>query len=154
MADGSLDRKLEEETQDSLAAAEAALVEVRAKVDAAQGRAAAKPGRSREGQGRPVGGPRRRGKTPKPTFRASSTLLRYTQIRAPYDGVVTERNVNRGDFVQPAGAMTAKPLLSVARMDVVRIFVEVPERESPWVEAGRMGYVEVRPFPTGPSRER
>ena len=60
---------------------------------------------------------------------------------------MTERNVNRGDFVQPAGAVTAKPLLSVARMDVVRIFVEVPERESPWVEAGRMGYVEVEGIP-------
>ena len=41
-------------------------------------------------------------------------LLQYTQIRAPYAGVVTQRNVVRGDFVQPPGGMTAKPLLAVA----------------------------------------
>jgi RND family efflux transporter MFP subunit len=71
-------------------------------------------------------------------------LLQYTQIRAPYAGVVTERNVNRGDFVQPANMMTAKPLLAVTRTDVVRIFVDVPEMDSPWVEAGRAGYVSVQ----------
>ena len=73
--------------------------------------------------------------------------MRYTQIRAPYDGIVTERNVNRGDFVQPAGATTAKPLLTVARTDTVRVFVEVPEMDSPWVKAGRAGYVEVQRLP-------
>ncbi len=75
------------------------------------------------------------------------TLLQYTQIRAPYAGVVTERNVNRGDFVQPASTMTAKPLLTVARTDMVRIFVDVPEMDSPWVEAGRAGYVSVQALP-------
>ena len=74
-------------------------------------------------------------------------LLQYTQIRAPYAGVVTERNVNRGDFVQPASTMTAKPLLTVARTDLVRIFVDVPEMDSPWVEAGRTGYVSVQALP-------
>ena len=146
VADGSLDRKLEEETQDSLAAAEAALVEVRAKVDAAQAallQSQADLAKAKAGQS--VAQARRQ--NAEADLSRVSTLLRYTQIRAPYDGVVTERNVNRGDFVQPAGAMTAKPLLSVARMDVVRIFVEVPERESPWVEAGRMGYVEVEALP-------
>ena len=43
--------------------------------------------------------------------------------------------------------MTAKPLLAVARTDVVRIFVDVPEMESPWVEAGRAGYVSVQALP-------
>ena len=43
--------------------------------------------------------------------------------------------------------MTAKPLLTVARTDVVRIFVDVPEMESPWVEAGRAGYVRVQALP-------
>ena len=74
-------------------------------------------------------------------------LVDYTKIRAPYAGVVTERNVNRGDFVQPATAMSAKPLLTVARADVVRIFVAVPEMDSPRVEAGNSGYVNVQALP-------
>ena len=60
---------------------------------------------------------------------------------------MTERNVNRGDFVQPATMMTAKPLFTVARTDIVRIFVAVPEMDSPWVEAGRPGYVNVQALP-------
>ncbi len=70
-------------------------------------------------------------------------LLQYTEIRAPYAGVVTERNVVRGDFVQPAGNTTAKPLLAVARTDLMRVFVNVPEMDAASVEAGRTGYVGV-----------
>ena len=76
--------------------------------------------------------------------------MQYAQIRAPYAGIVTERNVNRGDFVQPASAMTGKPLLTVAHADTVRIFVDVPEMDSPWVEAGRKGYVNVQALPERP----
>jgi RND family efflux transporter MFP subunit len=77
----------------------------------------------------------------------TSAMLQYTQIRAPYAGVVTARNVNRGDFVQPAGAVNGKPLLTVARADTVRIFVDVPELDSPLVEPGRKGYVNVQALP-------
>src|SRR5262249_22389392 len=31
----------------------------------------------------------------------TDTLLKYAEIRAPFDGVVTERNVTDGDFVKP-----------------------------------------------------
>ena len=55
--------------------------------------------------------------------------------------------MNRGDFVQPASTMTSRPLLAVARTDIVRIFVDVPEMDSPRVEAGRKGYVSVQALP-------
>ena len=38
----------------------------------------------------------------------------------------------------------AKPVLAVARTDLVRVFVDVPEMESPWVEAGRPASVHVQ----------
>ncbi len=37
--------------------------------------------------------------------------------------------------------------MAVARTDTVRIFVDVPEMESPWVEAGHSGYVGVQALP-------
>jgi RND family efflux transporter MFP subunit len=146
VADGSLDRKLQEETEDSLRAAEAALVEVRAKVEAAKAALVqSQADLSKAKAGESVAQARRR--NAEADLSRVNALLAYTQIRAPYAGIVTERNVNRGDFVQPAGAATAKPLLTVARMDTVRVFVDVPEMESPWVEAGRTGYVEVAALP-------
>jgi RND family efflux transporter MFP subunit len=143
---GAMDRKLEEETQNSLKAAEAAVGETRAKTDAAkatllQSRAELAKAKANEAVARA-----RYGNTEADLSRVK-VLLRYTQIHSPYAGVVTERNVNRGDFVQPASTMTARPLLAVARADIVRVFVDVPEMDSPWVEAGQTGYVSVQAFP-------
>ena len=146
VAGGSLDRKLEDETRDSLKAAEAARGEALAKVEAAKATAVQSQADLAKAKAAEAVARARTGNTKADRSRVKA-LLRYTKIRAPYAGVVTERNVNRGDFVQPASTMTARPLLSVARADIVRIFVDVPEMESPWVEAGRSGYVSVQALP-------
>jgi RND family efflux transporter MFP subunit len=143
---GSVERKLEDETRDALKAAEAARGETRAKVESAkatlvQSQADVAKAKASEAVARA-----RRGNAEADLSRVKA-LLQYTQIRAPYAGVVTQRNVVRGDFVQPASTSTAKPLLAVARTDIVRVFVDVPEMESPWVEAGRRGYVTVQALP-------
>lgn len=146
VAGGSLDRKLEDETRDSLKAAESAREEARAKVAAAQASLAQSQAEVAKAQAEQAVAAARQGSAQADLSRAK-TLLEYTQIRAPYAGVVTERNVVRGDFVQPANSTTAKPLVTVACTDTVRIFVDVPEMESPWVEAGRTGYVSVQALP-------
>ncbi|HEX4613178.1 MAG TPA: efflux RND transporter periplasmic adaptor subunit, partial [Urbifossiella sp.] len=51
----------------------------------------------------------------------------YTRITAPFDGIVTARNVHTGHFVQPPTGGQGQPLFVVARLDVVRVFVDVPE---------------------------
>ncbi len=146
VAGGSLDRKLEDETRDSLKAAEAARGEARAKVEAAKATLVQSQADLAKAKANEAVARARHGNAEADLSRVKA-LLQYTQIRAPYAGVVTERNVNRGDFVQPASTMTAKPLLTVARTDIVRIFVDVPEMDSPWVEAGRTGYVSVQALP-------
>src|SRR5262249_28774404 len=47
----------------------------------------------------------------------AQTMLRYAQIRAPFDGVVTQRNVNKGDFILPAGTGTRGLPLYVVDQD-------------------------------------
>jgi RND family efflux transporter MFP subunit len=71
-----------------------------------------------------------------------AALFNYTHIRAPYDGIVVVRNVNTDDYVQPAtgdqsvqslrqgGSSNPAPLYVVARTDVVRVYVDVPEMEA------------------------
>ena len=53
-------------------------------------------------------------------------MLKYTQVRAPFAGVVTARHVHTGHFLMPS---STKPdaLFTVARLDLVRVFAEVPE---------------------------
>jgi HlyD family secretion protein len=70
-------------------------------------------------------------------------LLEYTQIRMPYTGVVILRNINRGDFVLPANT-GGKPLFVTARIDVIRVFVDVSEMDAPWVKPGAKGIVIVQ----------
>jgi len=60
---------------------------------------------------------------------AAEAMLGYAEIRAPYDGVITSRKVNTGDFVQPAGGQ-GDWLFKVARLDPVRVVVAVPEADA------------------------
>ncbi len=67
----------------------------------------------------------------------SRTMLQYTQILAPYDGVVTQRSISAWDFVQPAGTGTkGLPLYTVDQIDPVRVFVNVPGADAPWIKDG------------------
>lgn len=50
-------------------------------------------------------------------------LRAYTRITAPFAGIVTDRRINTRTFVQP----TTGPLFTVARIDVLRVFAEIPE---------------------------
>ena len=77
--------------------------------------------------------------------RRAAALLAYTHIAAPYDGVVTVRNANTGDSVQAGvegkAGSGAMPLFVVARDDIARIFVDVPEAYARYVEPGTKALV-------------
>ncbi len=53
-------------------------------------------------------------------------LVGFEQIRAPFDGVVTARNVDIGDLVN-AGGTTGRALFQVADIHRVRVYVNVPQ---------------------------
>jgi RND family efflux transporter MFP subunit len=67
----------------------------------------------------------------------SKALLDYAKLRAPFAGVVTQRNINTGDFAQPAGlAVKGQPLFVISQIDPVRVFVNVPGADAPWITDG------------------
>jgi RND family efflux transporter MFP subunit len=53
-------------------------------------------------------------------------LTGFEQIKAPFDGVVTARNVNIGDLLN-AGGTSGRALYQVADIHRMRIFVNVPQ---------------------------
>ena len=62
----------------------------------------------------------------------TQALLSYATLRAPFDGVITERHLDKGHLVQPSGA-SGKPLFVVVRADSVRIFLDVPEADAGFI---------------------
>jgi RND family efflux transporter MFP subunit len=70
------------------------------------------------------------------TVERIKTLLVYSQIVAPFDGVVARRLVNRGDLVQAATSTRTTPLFTVQRIDTIRVFCDVPENDVPHLHIG------------------
>jgi RND family efflux transporter MFP subunit len=73
----------------------------------------------------------------------AKVMLHYRLICAPFDGVVTQRNVDTGHFVQPAAGPKGEALFVVMRTDSMRIRVEVPEAEAGWVNKGTTARIRI-----------
>jgi membrane fusion protein, multidrug efflux system len=61
--------------------------------------------------------------------RAQQDLQAYLRITAPFDGVITERNVHPGALVGPQGGAGAPPLLRLENVKRLRLIVAVPEAD-------------------------
>src|SRR5260221_987825 len=71
-------------------------------------------------------------------------LENFKVLRAPFDGIVTARNTDIGDYV-PAGSGTA--LFRMAAISVLRVYVTVPQTLSALVKAGEQAQITVNQFP-------
>ncbi|ALM47456.1 RND transporter [Flavobacterium psychrophilum] len=71
----------------------------------------------------------------------------YLQIRAPFTGVVTSRNVNIGAYVGPAGKGSDLPLLTVQDQKKLRVAVSVPEMYTGYLKNGDEMSFTVRSLP-------
>jgi RND family efflux transporter MFP subunit len=128
----TIDKQTLEETRYQLKAAEATRTEVEAKVEsskAARDESAAK----RDKAEADVSAAKARQGVAESARDREKALLDYAKIRAPFDGVVTRRNVDTGHFLQPNAGGKGKALFVVMREDKVRIFVDVPETAAPLV---------------------
>lgn len=73
----------------------------------------------------------------KDASRGVTQLESYLQIRAPFDGVVTERNLHPGALVGPSsGQAGAQPILRIEDMGRLRLVVPVPEQYVSGVRPG------------------
>src|SRR6202011_1831295 len=54
-------------------------------------------------------------------------LLGFNQVLAPFDGVVTRRNIDVGDLVNAGNAANGQALFAVAQVDPLRLYVYVPQ---------------------------
>ncbi len=71
-------------------------------------------------------------------------LREYTRIKAPFDGIVTHRAVNTGTYVTGGDKIA---LFSVARIDPVRVVVQVSEADAGLVTTGQKVQVTLQAVP-------
>jgi len=78
-------------------------------------------------------------------------LIRFKTIVAPYDGVVIDRNINVGDYVNKEGTISSpnavSNLFTVADVTMLRLFVSVPETFGPFLRPGMTADVTVPQLP-------
>jgi len=59
-----------------------------------------------------------------------SALAEFKQVKAPFDGTITERKIDVGNLVTAGSTTTTTPLYRMAQTDPLRIFVDVPQSAS------------------------
>lgn len=84
-------------------------------------------------------------------------MVGYLKLFAPFDGIIVARNANTWDFVLPrtgdpsaesrspdlSPGSQAAPIYVVDRTDIVRIFVDIPERDANHVRVGSKARVKL-----------
>ena len=75
--------------------------------------------------------------------RRVQSMCEYLQIRAPYDGVITERNFDLGALIQSSKSSDDKPIFTIVQTDKIRVFLDVPETDAALVETGRKAIVKI-----------
>jgi RND family efflux transporter MFP subunit len=63
-------------------------------------------------------------------------LQGFNQVVAPFDGVVTRRNVDVGDLVNAGNGGTGQALFAVAQVDPLRLYVYVPQVYARQIKVG------------------
>ncbi|QMV18509.1 efflux RND transporter periplasmic adaptor subunit [Granulicella sp. 5B5] len=76
-----------------------------------------------------------------------SALKGFDRIVAPFEGVITSRNIEQGDLVNDGSNGGAKSLFSVAQSDVLRVQVEVPQSDALAIKAGQQATLTVQERP-------
>jgi multidrug efflux pump subunit AcrA (membrane-fusion protein) len=130
---GVIDAQSRDETLNQFRSAEAARAEAAAKVASAEA-AVAKARADRDKANSDVIAAEARLDVAKADARRVDALRGYTRIMAPFDGVVTRRMANTGDFVS---ADDRRGLFAVARLDPVRVVVATPEADAGLVSVGQ-----------------
>ena len=63
----------------------------------------------------------------KAAYNEVAETLKYLEIRAPFDGVISMRNVNPGAYVGPSGKGSELPLFTLQEQKHMRLVISVPE---------------------------
>ena len=80
-------------------------------------------------------------------LRSVKQLESYLEIRAPFNGVVTLRNLHQGALVGPASGTGAQPIVQIEDLERLRLVVPVPEAYAADIREGQQAAFKVPTYP-------
>ena len=80
-------------------------------------------------------------------FKAQESIISYLTVTAPFDGVITERNVHPGALVGPGSQSNSKPMLVLQQQSKLRLIINLPEEYSTQVNDGSTVHFKVNALP-------
>jgi len=69
--------------------------------------------------------------------RRLNELKSFQRIVAPFDGVITQRNIDIGDLVNAGNGGTGRALFAIAQTNSLRLYVDVPQSSANQVSVGQ-----------------
>ncbi|MBU6450464.1 MAG: efflux RND transporter periplasmic adaptor subunit [Cyanobacteria bacterium REEB67] len=77
----------------------------------------------------------------------TKTQQAFNKVTAPFTGVITERNIDAGTLITGGSENSKTSLYRIARIDTVKVFVEVPQYASSSIRVGQTVQVALKEFP-------
>ncbi|GDY08294.1 MAG: efflux RND transporter periplasmic adaptor subunit [Planctomycetota bacterium] len=134
-------QKVADETEQQFKAADAARREIAAKIKSTQAKLSESAANIEKADADLIAAQSKQ-KVAEADEQKTRALLSYATLRAPFDGVITERHLDTGHLVQP-NAASGKPLFVVVRADTVRVFLDVPEADAGFVATNSPAKIKV-----------
>ena len=83
----------------------------------------------------------------KASHREVNDTRNYLEIRAPFSGIITSRNVSAGAYVGPSGKGSDLPIFTLQEQEHLRLVVSVPEAYTAYVNAETAFTFKVKSLP-------
>jgi RND family efflux transporter MFP subunit len=77
----------------------------------------------------------------------SSTERGFQNVTSPFAGIITERNIDQGTLISSGSDNSKLPLFRLARIDIAKVFVDVPQYAARGVHIGEEVNVTLKEFP-------
>lgn len=146
VADQLVDKQVREEILNQYRSAEAGVELAEAKIQSAQANETESGARVGKAEA-DLAAARNHLAVAQADYRVDAAILQYAKVEAPFDGVIVDRLVDTGHLMQSGGSGNAKndePMFVVCRMDIVRVFLDVPEADAVSVRDGASAMVRIQ----------
>jgi HlyD family secretion protein len=146
VAERALDEKLRDEEEEHYDAAKAGLSSANASVTSARASATAAKAKVAQAEA-DLEDAKAKVAVAEAELSKDRVFLNYTKIVSPYNGVVTFRGYHIGDFINARDQGATIPLLTVDRTDKMRVVLQVPDLDVPFVNKDDDATVEIDALP-------